>query len=188
MTEHRYSNIVDDRNHSWPLQTPEQLKVSLLTPFEFGITDAVMIWGDSDAQDQPPNRRQQLQADLTDNIAPITAAFTKQACACAKASCSGHGRCHSPPPQPPAEALAGPGAGGAARKANVLCFCDDGYSGGDCSTHDGDRVRGVRDTSPSHPLCVSHPSLSHSFLYTKLMSSRGADCGQPCRRRGPRRY
>lgn len=241
-----------------------------------------MIWGDSDAQDQPPNRRQQLQADLTQNLAPITSAFTKQACACAKATCSGHGRCYTPPPQPPpspsppspgpspsptppapgplpgpaaclelesrlagpkvdaagsycnipqpcketsgcptnvtrcreclgnltagahserlkeagctaseleqycdemgkhyspAEPQPGSKAGAAAARVNVLCFCDDGYSGSDCSTHDGDRVRVVRDASPSHLLCMSHLSSSHSFPYTMLMSPRGAECG-----------
>jgi hypothetical protein len=96
-----YSNMVDDRNHSWPIQSPEQIAVSLLTPFEFGITDAVMIWGDSDAQGQPSNRRQQIQAYLTSTIAPVTKAFTESACACAKATCSGHGRCYDPPPPPP---------------------------------------------------------------------------------------
>ena len=35
-----------------------------------GITDAVMIWGDSDAQGQPPNRREQIQEYRSWECAP----------------------------------------------------------------------------------------------------------------------
>ena len=57
-----------------------------------------MIWGDSDAQDQPANRRQQIQEYLSKVVNPLTTEFRDQSCECAKSSCSGHGRCYLPPP------------------------------------------------------------------------------------------
>eukprot|EP01043_Picozoa_sp_COSAG02_P054324 COSAG02_NODE_6133_length_3778_cov_5.507747_6_plen_169_part_00 len=59
-----------------------------------------MIWGDSDAQGQPANRRQQIQEYLAKVVNPLTTQFRAQSCECAKSSCSGHGRCYVPPPPP----------------------------------------------------------------------------------------
>jgi len=86
--------------------TLAQLKAQMLTPFEYPHTPAVLIWENS------LGHVKEIDQYFKTTFGPMITEFVTKQCDCAKTKCSGHGRCVV---------------------NNTRCFCDEGFSGDNCS-------------------------------------------------------
>merc|ERR1711976_185013 len=85
------------------------LTAEFKVPFEYPNTEANLVWGDPAVGGVSIA---EIEHYFDTTMAPFVKNLVDKQCECAKSKCSGHGRCFA---------------------NNTACYCNEGYSGADCS-------------------------------------------------------